>query len=82
MDWIVERVCIRLQLTLYSHLNIALSSDGQMFTQMENWADEFGGDYMLQAFGRRMVVLTSFADIRRVLAMRPSKFCRGIDSVS
>ena len=54
----------------------------QLIAQVENWAKEFGGDYELNIFGRRMVVLTSVADIRRVLTLRPSKFRRGLDSVS
>ncbi|CAM9310328.1 unnamed protein product [Ascophyllum nodosum] len=52
----------------------------KLTAQVENWAKELGGDYELNIFGRRMVVLTSVADIRRVLTLRPSKFRRGLDS--
>eukprot|EP00904_Undaria_pinnatifida_P007026 jgi/Undpi1/3453/HiC_scaffold_16.g06825.m1 len=46
----------------------------------EAWAKEFGGDYELQIFGRRVVVVTGLADIRRILAIRPSKMRRGLAS--
>lgn len=49
--------------------------------QMEKWADEFGGDYVFHAFGRPIVVVTSAADIRRILTRRPAKFVRGLDHV-
>jgi len=52
-----------------------------MVAQMEKWADEYGGDYVLHAFGRHIVVVTSAADIRRIFTLRPSKFIRGVNPV-
>ncbi|CAM9310255.1 unnamed protein product [Ascophyllum nodosum] len=52
----------------------------KLTTQVENWAEELGGDYELNIFGWSVVVLTSVADIRRVLTLRPSKFKRGLES--
>ena len=48
---------------------------------MEAWSREFGGDYELQMFGERVVVLTGLADIRRMLTVRPSKMKRNLVSV-
>ena len=48
---------------------------------MEAWSREFGGDYELQIFGHRVVVLTGLADIRRMLIVRPSKMRRFLVSV-
>lgn len=45
---------------------------------MEGWADEFGGDYELSLFGKKMVVFTTPADCRRIMTLRPSKFGRGL----
>lgn len=53
-----------------------------MVQQFEAWADEFGGDYELHVFGTRTIVVTSVADMRRILALRPSKFKRGLTPVS
>ncbi|CAN0309951.1 unnamed protein product, partial [Ascophyllum nodosum] len=50
----------------------------KMTAQVESWAEELEGDYELQIFGERMIVLTSVKDIRRVLALRPSKFVRNL----
>ena len=68
-----------------SHDNdhFTLSPPVEQFTaQVESWAEEFEGDYELQIFGERVIVLTSVEDIRRVLALRPSKFVRGLTPVS
>ncbi|CAN0418983.1 unnamed protein product, partial [Ascophyllum nodosum] len=46
--------------------------------QLASWAEEFEGDYEIQIFGERVIVLTSVEDIRRVLALRPSKFVRNL----
>eukprot|EP00752_Nemacystus_decipiens_P014601 g13003.t1 len=46
--------------------------------QLEGWAEEFGGDYELHLLGRRIIVVTGLADIRRMLTLRPSKFKRGL----
>ena len=54
----------------------------QMVQQLEGWADEFGGDYELSLFGKRMVVLTRPAECRRVLSLRPAKFGRGLTPVN
>lgn len=48
--------------------------------RMESWSKECGGDYEVQMFGKRVVVLTGLADIRRILTIRPSKMMRGLDS--
>lgn len=53
-----------------------------MVQQFEGWADEFGGDYELTLFGKKMVVLTSPADCRRIMTLRPSKFGRGLTPVN
>ena len=53
-----------------------------MTKQVEDWAQEFGGDYEINIFGRSVVVLTSAPEIRQVLHLRPSKFRRGFASVS
>ncbi|CAN0250653.1 unnamed protein product, partial [Scytosiphon promiscuus] len=39
--------------------------------------DEFGGDYELFVFGRRVVFVTGTEDARRILHLRPTKFARG-----
>ena len=54
----------------------------QITAQVESWAGEFEGDYELQIFGERVIVLTSVKDIRRVLTLRPSKFVRHLTPVS
>lgn len=54
----------------------------QATQQLEGWAREFGGNYELYLFGRRAVVVTEVGDIRRILTLRPSKFKRGVKSVS
>ena len=60
-----------------------LSPPVEQFTaQVESWAEEFEGDYEIQIFGERVIVLTSVEDIRQVLALRPSKFLRGLTPVS
>lgn len=53
----------------------------QMVGQMEAWADELGGNYELTMFGKRTVVATEVADVRRVLNLRPSLFKRGLSAV-
>lgn len=47
----------------------------------EGWAEEFGGDYELHLVGIRAIVVTGLADIRRILALRPTKFKRGLRAV-
>lgn len=54
----------------------------QMVDQMEAWADELGSTYELTMFGKRTVVATEVADVRRVLNLRPSVFKRGLSAVS
>ena len=54
----------------------------QIAAQLASWAEEFEGDYEIQIFGERVIVLTSVEDIRRVLALRPSKFVRNLSPVS
>ena len=54
----------------------------QITAQLASWAEEFEGDYELQIFGERVIVVTSVEDIRRVLALRPSKFARNVSPVS
>lgn len=53
----------------------------QVGAQMEAWSKECGGDYEVQIFGKRVIVLTGLADIRRMLTIRPSKMRRGLASV-
>ena len=53
----------------------------QLTGQIERWAEEFGGDFELHLFGKRTIALTSVEDIRRVLALRPSKYCRDVSSM-
>lgn len=49
---------------------------------MEAWAREFGGDYKLHIFGVKFIVVPGYAEIRRILNLRPSIFKRGMSSVS
>ena len=54
----------------------------QLVQQLEGWADELGGNFELTLFGRRAVVATTVADVRRVLSLRPQVFRRGLTPVS
>ena len=47
----------------------------------EAWAEEFGGDYELKLVGIPTIVVTGFEDIRRILALRPATFHRGLKKV-
>eukprot|EP00752_Nemacystus_decipiens_P014607 g13007.t1 len=51
---------------------------GKTAAQLEGWAKEFGGDYEIQLVGKRVIVVTGLADIRRILIQRPTKFKRGL----
>lgn len=53
----------------------------QIGHQFEGWADKYGGDYELRLLGRRCIVVTGVAEIRRILSLRPSKFKRGLTEV-
>ena len=58
-----------------------LCSSGQIVYQLEGWARDFGGDYLLQMFNRNTVVVTGLPDILRIFALRLTKFSRSNDSV-
>ena len=62
-------------------ITLRAMSPHQMPQQLEGWAGEFGGDYELDIFGVRMVVVTGLADIRSMLTLRPSAFKRDVSSV-
>ena len=62
-------------------LKLRVMSPHQITQQLEGWASEFGGDYELDIFGVRMVVVTGLADIRSMLMLRPSTFKRDVSSV-
>lgn len=52
-------------------------SSRQLNQQLEGWADEFGGDFELAIFGKRVVFVTGPEDARRMNHQRPTKFLRG-----
>ena len=62
-------------------ITLRAMSPHQITQQFEGWASEFGGDYELDIFGVRMVVVTGLADIRSILMLRPSAFKRDMSSV-
>ncbi|CAM9573088.1 unnamed protein product, partial [Scytosiphon promiscuus] len=49
----------------------------QLNEQLEGWADEFGGDFELAVFGKRVIFVTKTEDARRIYVSRPTKFVRG-----
>lgn len=49
----------------------------QLHHQLEEWADEFGGDFELTVTGVRLTYVTGAEDIRRILLSRPTTFRRG-----
>lgn len=64
------------------HFFVSRSYPLAQFTeQLEGWAKEFGGDYELHMFGRRVILVSALADVRRMLNLRPSKFHRGMTAV-
>lgn len=54
----------------------------QLTAQLEDWADEYDGDYELHILGRRTIVVTDASELRHILALRPTKFKRGLTPAS